>query len=226
MKQLAQADAGRVQRQGASVAGGHQGPAGDERRRADIDSVMLEIRAGTGGEEAALFAGDLLDMYTPLRRAPRLEGRAALDASPTDLGGFREVVLNVKGDGVCEPPGLRGRRPPRAARAQDRGPGPHPHLRRHRGRAAGAGGDRGQHQLGQGRAGARQPRRRPGRAERQQGRVGHPAGAHAHRHHRLDARREEPAQEPRQGPPHPGRARVRASSAAAGGGRGGRRARA
>jgi peptide chain release factor 1 len=69
--------------------------------KADIDSVLLEIRAGTGGEEAALFAGDLMNMYVRFaeRRGWKVE---VLDASPTDLGGFREVILNVKGDGVFQ----------------------------------------------------------------------------------------------------------------------------
>jgi peptide chain release factor 1 len=62
-----------------------------------IDSILVEIRAGTGGEEAALFAADLMTMYTRFA-----EGHGwkvdVLDASPTDLGGFREIVLNVKGE--------------------------------------------------------------------------------------------------------------------------------
>ena len=66
---------------------------------ADIDSVVLEIRAGTGGEEAALFVADLLGMY---RRYS--EGRGwsfeLLSASPTDMGGFREIILSVKGEGA------------------------------------------------------------------------------------------------------------------------------
>jgi peptide chain release factor 1 len=39
----------------------------------DVRNTFLEIRAGTGGDESALFAGDLLRMYTALRRAPGLE---------------------------------------------------------------------------------------------------------------------------------------------------------
>jgi peptide chain release factor 1 len=72
-----------------------------------IDSIMLEIRAGTGGEEAALFAGDLLDMY---RRYSEKRGWKfeILTASPTDMGGFREVVVNIKGDGVWSHMGYEG----------------------------------------------------------------------------------------------------------------------
>jgi len=72
--------------------------AGDE---ADIGAIILEIRAGTGGEEAALFARDLFEMY---QRYCDQKGFAleVLDASTTDLGGFKEVVVSVKGPGVYE----------------------------------------------------------------------------------------------------------------------------
>jgi peptide chain release factor 1 len=61
--------------------------------------VILEIRAGTGGDEAALFARDLFDMYKHYA-----EGRGwkieILDMSPTELGGFKEIIVGVEGDGV------------------------------------------------------------------------------------------------------------------------------
>ena len=61
--------------------------------------ALLEIRAGTGGDEAALFAGDLLAMYQ--RYA---EGRGwkfeLLDASPNDIGGFKELTARVSGEEV------------------------------------------------------------------------------------------------------------------------------
>jgi len=74
---------------------------------AAIDSIIMEIRAGTGGEEAALFARDLCQMYQ--RYADR-KGFSVdlLDASPSDLGGFKEVVLNVKGEGVYRCLGYEG----------------------------------------------------------------------------------------------------------------------
>ncbi len=64
-----------------------------------IDSVVMEIRAGTGGDEAALFARDLMEMYRRFaeRRGWKVE---TLSASPTELGGLREVVLNFHGPGV------------------------------------------------------------------------------------------------------------------------------
>jgi len=61
--------------------------------------VVLEIRAGTGGEEAALFAADLMRMY--LRFAERQRWQVELlDGSPTEAGGFKEVVLEVHGRGA------------------------------------------------------------------------------------------------------------------------------
>ncbi|MEW5763188.1 MAG: peptide chain release factor 1 [Bacillota bacterium] len=65
----------------------------------DEKNVVMEIRAGTGGEEAALFAADLLRMY--LRYAERQGWRAEiLSSSPTDLGGFKEVIVLIEGRGA------------------------------------------------------------------------------------------------------------------------------
>jgi peptide chain release factor 1 len=62
-------------------------------------SVFIEIRAGTGGEEAALFAADLLKMYS--RYAERNNYKAEIvDSHPTDIGGFKEVILGVEGKGA------------------------------------------------------------------------------------------------------------------------------
>ncbi|MCL5279569.1 MAG: peptide chain release factor 1 [Planctomycetes bacterium] len=72
-----------------------------------VDSVILEIRAGTGGEEAALFARDLHDMY--LRYAAKRRWKVEqLDFSPSDMGGFREVIFSVKGEGVWAELGYEG----------------------------------------------------------------------------------------------------------------------
>jgi protein subunit release factor A len=69
------------------------------RDAADERAAMLEIRAGTGGDEAALFAGDLLRMYQ--RYA---EGRGwrfeIISASPSEVGGYKEVIASVAGSGV------------------------------------------------------------------------------------------------------------------------------
>jgi peptide chain release factor 1 len=69
------------------------------RDAADERAAMLEIRAGTGGDEAALFAGDLFRMYQRYAedRGWRVE---LISASPADLGGYKEVVASVTGAGV------------------------------------------------------------------------------------------------------------------------------
>ena len=65
----------------------------------DYDSVIVEIRAGTGGDEAALFAGDLYGMYTHYARDRgwRVED---ISFSPGEQGGFKDVVFSVTGDDV------------------------------------------------------------------------------------------------------------------------------
>ncbi len=62
-------------------------------------SAILEIRAGTGGDEAALFAGDLLRMY---ERYSQQKGWSSnvLSATPSQTGGFREVAVDVRGKGA------------------------------------------------------------------------------------------------------------------------------
>ena len=66
---------------------------------ADERSVILEVRGGTGGDEAALFAGDLLRMY---QRYADLQGWkfSLLEESPGEVGGYKEVVANITGKGV------------------------------------------------------------------------------------------------------------------------------
>ena len=66
---------------------------------ADERSVILEVRAGTGGDEAALFAGDLFRMY---ERYAGLKGWKveALSASEGEVGGYKEIVANISGRGV------------------------------------------------------------------------------------------------------------------------------
>lgn len=65
----------------------------------DVRNLFLEIRAGTGGDEAALFAGDLLRMYT--RYAERRGWSTELmSASPGEHGGYKEVIVRVAGHGA------------------------------------------------------------------------------------------------------------------------------
>jgi len=61
--------------------------------------IILEIRAGTGGDEASLFAADLLRMYSRFAegRGWKLE---SLDTSPSDVGGFKEVIVKISGEDV------------------------------------------------------------------------------------------------------------------------------
>jgi len=66
---------------------------------ADDGSAILEIRPGTGGDEAALFAGDLLRMYQ--RYAEKMGWRfEIIEESASELGGIKEVIANVVGSGV------------------------------------------------------------------------------------------------------------------------------
>jgi peptide chain release factor 1 len=67
----------------------------------DFDSVIMEIRGGTGGDEAALFAGNLYDMYSHYARDQgwRVE---PISFSPGEQGGFKDVVFSVTGDGVFQ----------------------------------------------------------------------------------------------------------------------------
>ena len=69
------------------------------RDAADVRPAMLEIRAGTGGDEAALFAGDLYRMY---ERFAAEQGWKVepISMSASDVGGFKEIVANVSGNGV------------------------------------------------------------------------------------------------------------------------------
>ena len=69
------------------------------RDSADERAAMLEIRAGTGGDEAALFAGDLLRMY---QRYAETQGWRfeIISASASEVGGFKEVIASVSGQGV------------------------------------------------------------------------------------------------------------------------------
>ena len=64
----------------------------------DRRDAIVEIRAGTGGDEAALFAGDLFRMYAQYRRAPRLEGRGRSTPAARTSGGSRRSASPCAGD--------------------------------------------------------------------------------------------------------------------------------
>jgi peptide chain release factor 1 len=74
---------------------------------AAIESVIMEIRAGTGGDEAALFARDLYEMYLRFCEKRRFAVEV-IDQSGSDLGGLREVVMNIKGPEVYRVLGYEG----------------------------------------------------------------------------------------------------------------------
>lgn len=188
----------------------------------DDKDVILEIKAGAGGDESALFAERPAAHVPALRRAGRLEDRdhrrhgvraGRLQGRP----GRREDQGRPGCDGArtgrLGPPEVRGRRAPRAAGA-DGVPGPYPHLR---GRCAGHAGGRG------GRRGD-QPQRPPdrrlpllgtGRTVRQHHRLRRAHHAHSHRSRRLLPEREEPAAEQGAGTAYPA---LEAACRGAGGG--------
>ena len=94
----------------------------------DERNIFLEIRAGTGGDESALFAGDLFRMYTRYAERAGLAGRDR-QREPGELGGYKEVVVRDRrrrrlfGKLKFESGGA-----PRAARAGHRDAGTHPYL--------------------------------------------------------------------------------------------------
>jgi peptide chain release factor 1 len=69
----------------------------------DARPAFIEIRAGTGGDESALFAGDLLRMYTRFAERKRWAVEV-ISESPSELGGYKEVVIRV--DGATDPLGV------------------------------------------------------------------------------------------------------------------------
>ncbi len=65
----------------------------------DVKNCVMELRGGTGGDEAAIFAGNLFEMYNRFceKKGYQLE---VVDSSPGTMGGFKEIVFNVKGNGA------------------------------------------------------------------------------------------------------------------------------
>ena len=63
----------------------------------DHKNVIIEIRAGAGGDEASLFAGDLFRMYTRYAESNKLKNEL-ISESPNEVGGFKEVAFSVKGE--------------------------------------------------------------------------------------------------------------------------------
>ncbi|MHC4721838.1 MAG: peptide chain release factor 1 [Planctomycetota bacterium] len=74
---------------------------------AGVDSVIIEIRPGTGGDEASLFVRDLYNMYMKYAEKHRWKVEM-LGFAATEMGGFREVIMNVKGPAVWAHLGYEG----------------------------------------------------------------------------------------------------------------------
>ena len=66
-----------------------------------INAIILEIRAGVGGEEASLFAADISQMYAKYA-AKRGWLTSVITASRSDLGGYKEIIMEIKGEGVYD----------------------------------------------------------------------------------------------------------------------------
>ena len=98
----------------------------------DHKNVIVEIRAGTGGDEAALFASEILRMYTKYAERHNWRTEVLSTSASSGIGGVKEVVVLDRRAGSLQPLQVRERRPPRAARPRDRGERPDPHLRRSR----------------------------------------------------------------------------------------------
>ena len=65
----------------------------------DNNDIVLEIRAGTGGDEAALFVGDLYKMYQRFSEAQKWRSEV-LSSSPAEVGGFKEIIVGIEGNEV------------------------------------------------------------------------------------------------------------------------------
>jgi peptide chain release factor 1 len=121
----------------AKAARARMGTLEDELQRAllprdvnDERNVFLEIRAGTGGDESALFAGQLFRMYA--RFAERNKWQVELISESSRRHGWLQGGDRSRcRAGRLRQAQIRIRRPPRAARARDRGAGTHPYVRVH-----------------------------------------------------------------------------------------------
>jgi len=74
---------------------------------ASIDSIIVELRPGTGGDEASLFVRDLFNMYSKYADKQKWKVEV-LTMSTTEMGGFRELIMNIKGPGAWAHLGYEG----------------------------------------------------------------------------------------------------------------------
>ncbi|MDE1941089.1 MAG: PCRF domain-containing protein, partial [Patescibacteria group bacterium] len=75
--------------------------AGEKEEDEKTNEIILEVRAGAGGDEAALFAAELLEMYKAFA-ASKGWGTRVVDESKNDIGGYKEVSMEIKGKGVYD----------------------------------------------------------------------------------------------------------------------------
>ena len=153
---------------------------------ADRKDVIVEIRSGVGGDEAALWADDVFRMLT--RYAERARLQVGDDLREPERG-RRDEGDRVRGQGRRRLLGVQvgGRHAPRPARPADRVAGPHPHLHRDRRRHAGGRGGRGADRPVRPQD-RRLPLERPRRPERQHDRLGRPHHARSDRDRRRRCR--------------------------------------
>ena len=116
----------------------------------DEKNIILEIRAGTGGDEATLFAAEIFRMYTRYAETQRWKVEV-LSSSESSAGGLKEVIAIIEGNRVYLAAQVRERRAPRAARSGYRATGASAHFGGYGGGAAG-GGRRGHQDRSQGSA--------------------------------------------------------------------------
>ena len=103
----------------------------------DEKNVILEIRAGTGGDEATLFVAEVFRMYNRYAETQKWKVEV-LSTSESGVGGLKEVIALIEGDRVYLAPEIRERRASRAARAGNRTAGTRAHFGDHGGSAAGS----------------------------------------------------------------------------------------
>jgi len=98
---LAEAEIGQMKAQKETLERDLQDLIKSESKPAGPDAIVVEIRGGTGGEEAALFAADLYRMYTRYGQTNNWKQKV-LDSSQTEIGGYKEIIFELKGKGVWE----------------------------------------------------------------------------------------------------------------------------
>jgi len=109
---------------------------------ADAKNAIIEIRAGAGGDEASLFAGELYRMYARFVETKPGWRIELISDSPSDVGGYKEIIFQLKGPDAYGWLKYESGVTPRPTRPRNRVQRPHPHLHRHRSRAPRSRGDR------------------------------------------------------------------------------------